>query len=286
MRGLALEGEFHADHAIVASRAPAGVQITADMGEDAGIHILEQAGAHIIGLGGQQLFRHARPQHDLALDAVLFHHILQRQRRHDLQWHAGIMAFAMPWRAFQHGLDLRAAGILRQAQQAIDVAAQRNLGPAAAPGGGPCGRNAGHAALHLEAILFQNAGQIFRRAHFLKAGFGIAEHLVHHDLRQLGTGFDAGSQILLQRRRVGCQCGCRCAQQQCRDNCLLHHHSPLNIQSGCPCDTPGPAHHRLCGLSSDKPGCCCRWGHCPPAPDRCSADCGWTGTIPPLSWPR
>ena len=248
MRRLALEGVFDADHAVVAGGAPGRPEIAADMDEDRGIDVLEHAGADIIGLGGKQFLGNARPQHQPALDAVLFHGVLQRQRGDDHQRHPGVMAFAMPRGAFDHRLDLRHARILRQPEQPVDVAAQCNHRAAFAPGGGEGGGNARRPARDLEAVLFKHVGKIFRGLDLLKPRLGIAEHLIDHHLRQLGAGIDAGGDFGLQLgarlgpcRRLGSG-GKQRGKRQRLDR--FHRHSPSSrLKFEAHADAEHPAQH-------------------------------------------
>jgi hypothetical protein len=107
------------------------------VGEDVRVDAVEQARFHIIGLGRKQFLRDARPQHDPAFEMVLLHHRLDRDRGGDLERHAAIVPLAMARRALDHRLQVGRARILRDAEQAILVAAHRDQRTALAPGRGP-----------------------------------------------------------------------------------------------------------------------------------------------------
>ena len=77
------------------------------------------------------------------------------------------------------------ARLLRRLRDAVDVGAERDDRLAAAPGGHPGGRDAGDAALHLEAVLLEHAGEVPRGLDLLHAQLPEAEHRVHHLLRHL-----------------------------------------------------------------------------------------------------
>jgi hypothetical protein len=206
VRRLAVEGVFDRDHPVAAG-AIAGREIAGNVGEDAGIHILEQPVTDIEGLGAQKLFGNARPDHQPALQMVLGHLVLDGDGRGDDQRHAGIVAFAVAGRAFHNRLDFWVTRNLRDTAQVVLVAAQRDQRAALAPGRGPGRGNAGDALGDLEAVLGENAGDVFTGLEFLEARFAIAEHRVHHDLDLLGLAVNVGGGGLLHRVRRQSQGG-------------------------------------------------------------------------------
>ena len=52
-----------------------------------------------------------------------------------------------------------------------------------------------HAALDLEAFLFQNAGEVFRRLEFLKPEFAETEDAIHHHLRLFLHAVDLAGEV-------------------------------------------------------------------------------------------
>ena len=126
---------------------------------------------------------------------LALHDFLDRERREDVQRHAGVVAFAVAGRAFDHGLVPADAGLLRGLRDVVDIGAERDDGLARAPGGDPGGGNAGDAALDFEAFLFQNAGEVFGGLELLKSQFAEAEDAVDHDLRLLLHGIDLAGEV-------------------------------------------------------------------------------------------
>ena len=130
------------DHARCRWLAPGGLEVVADMGEEHGVDAVEHAVADQVGLAAEQLLGHARPQHHRAGDLLPLHDLLQRERRDDIHGLAGVVALAMSRRAFDHRLVVCDARLLRRLRNAVDVAAERDHGPARAPVGDPGGRQA------------------------------------------------------------------------------------------------------------------------------------------------
>ena len=116
-----------------------------------------------------------------------------------LQRHAGIVAFAVPRRAFDHRIVIGHARLLRSLRDIVDIGAERDHRLAFAPGGHERGGNAGDAALDLEAFLFEDSGEIFRRLEFLKSELAETEDAVHHHLRLLLHAIDLAGEIGLHR---------------------------------------------------------------------------------------
>ena len=166
------------------------------MAEQHDVDVLEHAGANVVGLGADQFFGHARPQPDGALQVLALHHLLHRQRGQDVQRHAGVVAFAVARRAFDQSArarprraSARPAGC-RRYREPSEI-----TGLPDPQGRHPRGRNAGDAALDLEALFFQDAGEVFRGFELLEAQFAEAEDAVHHDLRLLLHAVDLAGQI-------------------------------------------------------------------------------------------
>ena len=131
---------------------------------------------------------------------LALHHLLHREGRDDVQGHAGIVAFAVARRAFDHRLVPADAGLLRRLRDVVDVAAEGDHGLARSPTGHPRGGNAGDAALDFEALFFEDAGEVLGGFEFLEAQFAEAEDAVHHDLRLFLHAVDLAGEIGLHRR--------------------------------------------------------------------------------------
>ena len=116
-------------------------------------------------------------------------------RGQDIERHAGVVAFAVAGRALDDGLVPGDAGLLRSLRDIVDVRTQRDHRLAFAPGGQPGGRNAGDAALDLEAFLLQNSGEILGGFEFLEAQLAEAEDAVDHHLRLLLHAVDGAGEI-------------------------------------------------------------------------------------------
>ena len=140
---------------VIERRPPGNAQVGGHVGEQADVHVLEHAVAHVVCLGGDQFLGHSRPQADGAGEVLALHHLLDRQRGDDVQRHPGIVAFAVSRRAFDQRLVPADAGLLRRLRDVVDVAAQRDHGLARSPACHPRGGNAGHAALDFESLFFQ-----------------------------------------------------------------------------------------------------------------------------------
>ena len=175
--------------------APGDAEVGGDVGEEADVHILEQAGADVVGLGGDEFFGDAGPELDGAGEVLALHDLLDGERGDDVERHAGVVAFAVAGRAFDHGLMPADAGLLRGLRDVVDIGAERDDGLAGAPGGDPRGGDAGDAALDFEAFLFEDAGEVFGGFEFLEAQFAEAEDAVDHDLRLLLHGVDLAGEV-------------------------------------------------------------------------------------------
>src|ERR1700741_293996 len=118
--------------------------------------------------------------------------------------------------AFDQRIVIRNAGFLRGLWNAIDVRAECDDGLASAPRSDPRGGNAGDALLDLEALFFENAGEVLRGLNFLKAEFAEAENHVDHDLRLLRHGGDVRDDlrfVIIDRRRAQCDTGLSAGKQ-------------------------------------------------------------------------
>ena len=165
------------------------------MGEQADVHILEHAGADEVGLGGDELFGDAGPELDGAGEVLALHDLLDGEGGDDIERHAGVVAFAMAGRAFDHGLVPADAGLLGCLRNVVDIGAEGDDGLAGAPGGDPGGGDAGDAALDFEAFLLEDAGEVFGGLEFLEAEFAEAEDAIDHDLRLLLHGIDLAGKV-------------------------------------------------------------------------------------------
>ena len=130
---------------------------------------------------------------------LALHHFLHGKRGDDVERHAGVVAFAVAGRAFDHGLVPADAGLLRGLRDIVDIAAEGDDGLAGAPTGHPRGGNPGDAALDFEALFFEDAGEVFGGFEFLEAQFAEAEDAVHHDLRLFLHGVDLAGEVGLHR---------------------------------------------------------------------------------------
>src|SRR5260370_37772189 len=95
------------------------------------------------------------------------HHLLDREGGDDIERHARIVSFAMAWSALDQRIVPGHAGLLRSLRDVVDIGPERDDGFALAPRRDPGRRDAGDAALDLEAFGFEGADEIFRRLEFL-----------------------------------------------------------------------------------------------------------------------
>jgi hypothetical protein len=147
------------------------------------------------------------------------------------------VAFTVSRGTGQDGIGIDHAGLLGRLGNAVDVGAEGDDRLAVAPAGDPGGGNAGHAALDLEPVLLEDAGQVLRGFDLLKAEFAEAEHGIDHDLGHLGHFVDAAHRIgLIGGRPVGlggggnrCERACRTQDPYCTST---HHVCGLLLASG------------------------------------------------------
>src|SRR5204863_643792 len=109
-----------------------------------------------------------------ALEVLLLHHLLRGERRANLQRHPRVVALAVPGCAVDDRIVKCDARLLRRLRDAVDVGAERDDRLARSPPRRPCRRNAGDAALNLEAVLLEDPGEVFRRLELLEAELGEA----------------------------------------------------------------------------------------------------------------
>ena len=104
-------------------------------------------------------------------------------RRHNLQRHPGIVAFAVARRAFDHRIVICHAGLLRSLRNIVDIGAERDHRLAFPH----VATNAvGMPAMlrsHFESFFFEDADEIFRGLELLKTQLAETEDAVHHHLR-------------------------------------------------------------------------------------------------------
>ena len=132
----------------VPSRSPHDdAEVVADVREERDVDILEEPVAHEVRLGADQLFRGARPDADRAGQLLALHDLLHRDRRRDVHGLAGVVAFAVARRAFDHRRVVGDARLLRRLRDAVDVGAQRDHRLARSPRRHERRRNAGDAFL-------------------------------------------------------------------------------------------------------------------------------------------
>ena len=108
---------------------------------------------------------------------------------------AGVVAFAVAGRAFDHRLVPADAGLLRSLRDVVDIGAERDHRLAGSPRRHPRGGNAGDAALDLEAFLLENAGEVLRGLELLEPELAEAEDAIDHDLRLLLHGVDLAGEV-------------------------------------------------------------------------------------------
>src|SRR6185436_3638196 len=152
-----------------------------------------------VGLRADELLGGAGPDADRAGQLLALHDLLHRERRGDVHRLAGVVAFAVSGRAFDHRLVPRDRRLLRRLRDAVDVRAERDHGLARSPRRHERGGNAGDAFLHREAVLLEDVDQVAVGLEFLEAELAVAEDLVDHLLRELRAAFDVGDRFLLQR---------------------------------------------------------------------------------------
>ena len=191
-------------------------EIIGDVSEEDGVDILEVACANVVGLRAEQLFGNAWPDLEGAGHVVLHHDVFDRQNGEDVERDAGVVAFPMTGSASDDGILVGDAGLLRGLRDAVDVRAKCDDGLAGAPRCHEGGGNAGDAAFDLEAVAFEEVGEILRTVELLVAEFRVAEHGVDHHLGEFGARLDAGNRVFFhagEGGRVGGgllgDCGCR-----------------------------------------------------------------------------
>ena len=111
---------------------------------------------------------------------VFLYLFFQHERGGDINGHAGVVAFAVARRAFDDGIVIRDAGLLRSARDTVFIRDERDDGFSAAVRRDPGGGNARNSLFDLEAVFLEDAGNVFRGFDFLEAEFTEAENLVDH----------------------------------------------------------------------------------------------------------
>jgi hypothetical protein len=126
---------------------------------------------------------------------LALHDFLHGQRSRNVQRDAGIVAFAVAGRAFDHRLMPGDGRLLRCLRNVVDIGAERDDRLALAPGSHPSRGDAGHAALDLETFLFEDSREVFGGFELLEAQLAKAEDTIDHDLRLLFHGIDLASEV-------------------------------------------------------------------------------------------
>ena len=183
------------------------LHLRADVREDADVDVLEDAGAHVVRLGAEQFLGHAGPELQRALQVLLLHDLLDRERGGDLQRHAGVVPFAVAGRTFDDRLVPGDARLLRRLRDVVDVGAERDHRLAAAPRRRPRRRNAGDALLNREAVLLEDRREVLRRLELLEPGLREAEHHVVHLLDVLAHRVDFHADVALELIGAGIRGG-------------------------------------------------------------------------------
>src|SRR5262245_60175264 len=112
MGALAGEPVLDRDEGVRAALAPRHLHVRADVDEDAEIDVLEGAGLDVVRLRAVELFGDARPQTQRPREMLLFHYFFHRERRGDLERHAGVVSLAVPGRALDDRVVVRDAWLL------------------------------------------------------------------------------------------------------------------------------------------------------------------------------
>jgi hypothetical protein len=119
------------------------------------------------------------------------------------------VAFAVSRSASDNRVVIRHTGLLRRLRDVVEVRPQRDDRLPRSPRGRPAGRDTGDGAVNLEAVFFQDVGEVLRGFEFLVAKLGVAEDLVDHLLSELAHGIDVdghrslhGVQFRIRRRRA------------------------------------------------------------------------------------
>src|SRR5215210_9596685 len=100
MSGFTSEGVLDRDQSGALAVSPRDAEAVVDMRKQRNVDVLEQSGANEIRLGADQLLCRTRPDPDSAGKLLALHDLLHGKRRRDVQRHAGVVAFAVSWRAF------------------------------------------------------------------------------------------------------------------------------------------------------------------------------------------
>ena len=185
VRRLSSECVFDRNHAGLISRPGGHAEVVAHMREQYHVYIFEESLADVVGLRAELLLGDSRPQLERAREMLALHHLLHRQRCHDVQRHARVVAFAMPRRAFDHWHVVRHCRLLRGLRDVINIRTQGDDRLPLPPRGNERGGDARHVPLDLEALLLQKTGEIFGGLKLLEAQLAEAEDAVHHHLRLL-----------------------------------------------------------------------------------------------------
>ena len=210
VRGLAGEGELDGHEPGAVAIAPGHTEIVADVREERDVDILEEALTHEVRLGADQFLGRTRPDADRARQLLALHDLLHGDGGRDVHRLTGVVALAVPGRAFDHRRVVRHPGFLRRLRDAVDVGAERDHRLPRPPRRHERGRDAGDALLHGEAVLLEHIDEVAVRLGLLKAELGKTEdgidHLLGKDLHRLDVsdrvGLEAlGAGIILHRGR-------------------------------------------------------------------------------------
>src|SRR5678815_4713023 len=104
----------------------------------------------------------------------------------DIQRHPGVVPFPVPRRSLDVRLLVADAGLVPRLRDAVDVGAERDHRLARSPFRDERSGNPRDASLNLEAVLLEQAGQVFGRLDLLHAELTEGEDLVDHLLDRLG----------------------------------------------------------------------------------------------------
>jgi len=92
---------------------------------------------------------------------------------------------------FYYGLVKCYSWILRSFWNVVYIRSQRDDRPRTiAPSGKPGGRNTRNSSLDFKTLFLQDAREVLRGFHFLKAQLSKTEDLIYHHLALLVIGFD------------------------------------------------------------------------------------------------
>ena len=162
------------------------------------IHILEDAFAHVIGFGPQQLFRDSRPNLEGARDVLALHDLFDDERGGDVDGLPRVVTLAVAGGARD---NRRAAGHARhlgRLRDVVDICPEGNDRFSRAPRGNPRGGDARNPFFDGEAVVAEQIDQVAGGLEFLESKLAIAEYLIDHLLGERGSRVHRAHRLRLQ----------------------------------------------------------------------------------------